>query len=142
MRYMALLAKWNRTYNLTAIREPAKMVSHHLLDSLAVVPHCRCPPRRARRRGRRRRLAGHPARARAAAWRVTLNDTSQKKVAFLRQAAIELELANVDVHAGRVEAVDAAAEIRRWSSRARSPASVSSGRAARTSSRPAACWRR
>ena len=37
--YLALLAKWNRTYNLTAIREPERMVTHHLLDALAVVPH-------------------------------------------------------------------------------------------------------
>jgi 16S rRNA (guanine527-N7)-methyltransferase len=37
--YIALIEKWNRVYNLTAIREPEKMVSHHLLDSLAVVPH-------------------------------------------------------------------------------------------------------
>ena len=39
MRYMALLEKWNRTYNLTAIRNPAEVVTHHLLDCLAVVPH-------------------------------------------------------------------------------------------------------
>jgi 16S rRNA (guanine527-N7)-methyltransferase len=37
--YLALLAKWNRVHNLTAIRDPLKMVSHHLLDSLAVRPH-------------------------------------------------------------------------------------------------------
>ena len=37
--YLALLAKWNRTYNLTAIREPERMITHHLLDSLAVLPH-------------------------------------------------------------------------------------------------------
>ena len=43
MRYVALLEKWNRTYNLTAIREPAEVVSHHLLDSLAVVPHLPLP---------------------------------------------------------------------------------------------------
>ena len=39
MAYMTLLAKWNRTYNLTAIDDPLRMVSHHLLDSLAVLPH-------------------------------------------------------------------------------------------------------
>ena len=39
MDYVALLEKWNRTYNLTAIDNPLRMVSHHLLDSLVVVPH-------------------------------------------------------------------------------------------------------
>ncbi len=39
LRYVELLAKWNRTYNLTAIRDPLEMVSQHLLDSLAVIPH-------------------------------------------------------------------------------------------------------
>ena len=39
--YIALIEKWNRVYNLTAIREPEKMVSHHLLDSLAVAQHLR-----------------------------------------------------------------------------------------------------
>jgi len=39
VRYVALLAKWNRTYNLTAIREPQRMVTHHMLDSLAILPH-------------------------------------------------------------------------------------------------------
>ena len=38
LAYVALLAKWNQTYNLTAIREPGRMVTHHLLDSLAVLP--------------------------------------------------------------------------------------------------------
>ena len=37
--YLALLAKWNRTYNLTAIREPERMVTHHVLDALAILPH-------------------------------------------------------------------------------------------------------
>jgi len=37
--YVVLLAKWNRTYNLTAIREPARMITHHVLDALAALPH-------------------------------------------------------------------------------------------------------
>jgi 16S rRNA (guanine527-N7)-methyltransferase len=104
MQYMALLSKWNRTYNLTAIRDPIEMVTHHLLDSLAVVPHLPMPAEA--------RLAdvgsgaGVPGIAIAIArpqWHVTLNDAREKKSAFLRQAKIELALANVDIHEGRVE---------------------------------------
>ena len=47
--YVALMAKWNRTYNLTAIRAPLAMVSHHLLDSLAVLPHLPMPDRKSTR---------------------------------------------------------------------------------------------
>ncbi len=102
--YLELLSKWNRTYNLTAIREPLEMVSHHLLDCLAVLPHLPIPAQAA--------LAdvgagaGLPGIALAVArpqWQVTLNDSSQKKCAFMRQAAIELGLRNVQVHEGRVE---------------------------------------
>ena len=74
LEYLTLLAKWNRTYNLTAIRAPLAMVSHHLLDSLAVLPHLPMP------------------------------SASQKKAAFLRQAVIELGLSNVEVYEGRVQA--------------------------------------
>jgi 16S rRNA (guanine527-N7)-methyltransferase len=104
LRYVELLAKWNRTYNLTAIREPGEMVSHHLLDSLAVLPHL---PDGARSRvadvGAGAGLPGIPLALARPQWQVTLNDSSQKKCAFMRQAAIELDLRNVQVHEGRVE---------------------------------------
>jgi len=104
MRYTALLAKWNRTYNLTAIREPSEVVSHHLLDSLAVVPHLPMPARGTLADvGAGAGLPGIPIAIARPQWRVTLNDSNEKKIAFLRQAAIELELSNVAVHAGRVE---------------------------------------
>ncbi len=102
--YLELLSIWNRTSNLTAIREPLDMVSHHLLDCLAVLPHLPIPAQAT--------LAdvgagaGLPGIALAVArpqWQVTLNDSSQKKCAFMRQAAIELGLRNVQVHEGRVE---------------------------------------
>ena len=104
LSYVALLEKWNRTYNLTAIRDPLEMVSHHLLDSLAVVPHLPMPPQ-----GTLADIGsggGLPGIALAIArpqWRVSLNDSNQKKAAFLRQAVIELQLGNVQVHEGRVE---------------------------------------
>ena len=102
--YMALLVKWNRTYNLTAIRDPLAMVAHHLLDSLAVVPHL---PLAAAGRladaGSGAGLPGIPLAIARPDWRVVLAEANQKKAAFLRQASIELQMANVEVHEGRVE---------------------------------------
>ena len=104
LRYVALLEKWNRTYNLTAIRAPAEVVSHHLLDSLAVVPHLPVPAEGALADiGAGAGLPGIPLALARPQWRVTLNDSSEKKLAFLRQATIELKLANVALHEGRVE---------------------------------------
>ena len=44
--FLALLQKWNKVYNLTAVRDPQEMLTHHLLDSLAAVPHCAAISRR------------------------------------------------------------------------------------------------
>jgi len=101
LAYLELLAKWNKTYNLTAIREPLRMISHHLLDSLAVVPHLRAGT--LADVGAGAGLPGIPVAIVEPERRVTLNDASQKKTAFLRQALIELGIPNADVHAGRVE---------------------------------------
>ena len=105
LRYVALLAKWSRTYNLTAIRNPLEMVSQHLLDSLAVIPYLPMPSGDAVLAdvGSGAGLPGIPLAIARPAWRVTLNDASQKKCAFLRQATIELALRNVEVQEGRVE---------------------------------------
>ena len=104
MNYLALLAKWNRTYNLTAIDDPLRMVSHHLLDSLAVVSHLPMPavPSLADA-GSGAGLPGIPLAVARPEWRVVLAESSEKKTAFLRQAALELGLRNVEVHQGRVE---------------------------------------
>jgi len=106
LQYTALLAKWNRTYNLTAIREPLAMVAHHLLDSLCVLPHLPLPHEGARLAdaGSGAGLPGIPLAIARPRWHVALAESSQKKAAFLRQAAIELGLDNVEVHEGRVEA--------------------------------------
>lgn len=105
LRYMALLGKWNRTYNLTAIRDPLEIVTHHLLDSLVVLPHLPMPEDAATLAdvGSGAGLPGIPIAIARPQWQLTLNDSSQKKTAFLRQAAIELALTNVQVHEGRVE---------------------------------------
>jgi len=102
LAYLALMQKWNRVYNLTAIRDPVEMVTHHLLDSLAVVPHL--DQERAGLSiadvGSGAGLPGIPLALARPDWRITLNDRGSKKAAFLRQAKIELALANVAVHEG------------------------------------------
>lgn len=104
LAHLALLQKWNRVYNLTAIREPLEMVSHHLLDSLAVLPHLPVPANAALADvGSGAGLPGIPLALARPEWRVTLNDSSSKKCAFLRQTVIELGLGNIEVHEGRVE---------------------------------------
>lgn len=101
LAYIALLAKWNKTYNLTAIREPEKMLSHHLLDSLAVLPHL--PAGTLADVGSGGGVPGIPLAIADPGRSVTLNDANQKKSAFLQQAVIELKLTNAQVHAGRVQ---------------------------------------
>jgi 16S rRNA (guanine527-N7)-methyltransferase len=105
LQYAALLTKWNRTYNLTAIRDPREMVSQHLLDSLAVLPHLPMVSGASLADiGSGSGAPGLPIAIARPDWQVTLNDANEKKSAFLRQAAIELQLANVTVHEGRAQA--------------------------------------
>jgi len=99
--YLALLAKWNRTYNLTAIRDPLKMVTHHLLDSLAVLPEL--PAGRLADVGSGAGLPGIPIAIAEPQRAVALAEANQKKSAFLRQAVMELGLGNAEVHQGRAE---------------------------------------
>ena len=116
--YLDLLARWNKVYNLTALRDPAQMLTHHLLDSLAVIAPMR------------RHLAGVDSRVRGNDGRtsvldvgsggglpgvviaatqpnitVTCVDTVQKKVTFVRQVAAELRLPNLQARHTRVEAI-------------------------------------
>jgi len=104
LAYLELLAKWNQTYNLTAIREPLQAVSHHLLDSLAVLRELSTFAGTLADVGSGGGLPGIPIAIAEPARQVTLNDASEKKCAFLRQAVIELGLRNTTVHVGRVEA--------------------------------------
>ncbi|MFO1282925.1 MAG: 16S rRNA (guanine(527)-N(7))-methyltransferase RsmG [Burkholderiales bacterium] len=102
--YLALLAKWNRAFNLTAIREPERMVTHHLLDSLAVVPLLPSSPGiSVLDVGSGGGLPGIPIAIARPDARVVLVDSSHKKATFLAQAAIELPLPNVEALAIRVE---------------------------------------
>ncbi len=99
--YLTLVEKWNKAYNLTAVREPAKMLTHHLLDSLSVLPHLRGD--RLLDVGSGAGLPGIPLALARPEWQLTLLDSSHKKTTFLRQAVIELGLTNVDVVCDRVE---------------------------------------
>ena len=102
--YLTLLAKWNRTYNLTAIRDPGRMVTHHVLDALAVLPHLpRADGLRVLDVGSGGGVPGVPLAIARPGWTVVLLDSNHKKGAFLRQAAIELGLSNVEVVTSRVE---------------------------------------
>ena len=101
LEYLALLHKWNRVYNLTAIRGPQQMVSHHLLDSLAVLPHLWAGRWLDAGCG-----AGLPGLVLAVAqpgWRFAMLDSNSKKTSFVQQAVIELGLRNVSIHCARIE---------------------------------------
>jgi 16S rRNA (guanine527-N7)-methyltransferase len=99
--YLELLVKWNRVYNLTAIRDEAKLVSHHLLDCLAVVSQL--PGGNIVDVGSGAGLPGIPIAISCPGRAVTLLDSNHKKSAFLKQAIAELGLANVQVVTERVE---------------------------------------
>ena len=101
LSYLALLQKWNRVYNLTAIRQAGRLVSHHLLDSLAALPHL--PGTRLIDVGSGAGLPGIPLAIARPDWQVVLLDSNHKKGAFLRQALIELELPNAQVAITRAE---------------------------------------
>jgi 16S rRNA (guanine527-N7)-methyltransferase len=108
LAYARLLAKWNRVYNLTAVRDEDQMITHHLLDSLAVVPHLGACAGLADI-GSGGGLPGVPLAIARPQVRIALVESNHKKSSFLQQARIELALANVTVHCERVEAFRPAA---------------------------------
>ncbi|WP_153130188.1 16S rRNA (guanine(527)-N(7))-methyltransferase RsmG [Dechloromonas hortensis] len=101
LAFRDLLLKWNRTYNLTALRDPEQAISHHLLDSLAILPHV--GPGALLDVGSGGGLPGIPLAIARPELAVSMVDTVQKKATFLQQAAIELGLKNVSAHHARVE---------------------------------------
>lgn len=104
--YQALLAKWNKVYNLTALRDPAQMLTHHLLDSLSAVTAF-AGAQRVLDVGAGGGLPGIVLAIWAAEaqpqMHITLVDTVQKKTAFLTQVKAQLQLGNVTVLHARVE---------------------------------------
>ena len=101
LAYLALLQKWNKVYSLTAINQAEQMVSHHLLDSLAVLPHLW--PSRWLDVGCGAGLPGLVLALMRPEWVFTLLDSNSKKTSFVQQAVIELGLRNVSVCCARVE---------------------------------------
>jgi 16S rRNA (guanine527-N7)-methyltransferase len=120
LAYVDLLAKWNGTYNLTAIRDRAQMVNLHLLDSLTVARYIK--PGRLLDVGSGGGLPGIPLAIFAGAGlpdlKITVLDSNHKKAAFLRQAKAELKLDNLEVAGDRVEAWQPSAKYSQIVSRA------------------------
>ena len=136
--YLALIAKWNKVYNLTAVRNPDEMMTHHLLDSLAVI----APLQRHMAQGSLLDVgsgAGLPGVVIAICCpniNVTCVDTVAKKATFIKQVALELKLPNlVGLHA-RVESIEQTFDVicsrafaslpdfTQWSAQALAPAGV------------------
>jgi len=103
LAYLALLNKWNKAYNLTAVRDPAEMVSRHLLDSLSVVPQAEQGGARWLDVGSGGGMPGIPLAILFPRRNFTLLDSNGKKTRFLTQVKLELKLANVEVVHSRVE---------------------------------------
>jgi 16S rRNA (guanine527-N7)-methyltransferase len=104
LEYLALLDRWNRTYNLTAIRGPREMLGKHLLDSLAM--HRFVDDERLADLGTGPGLPGIPLAIAKPALQVGLVESNGKKARFLREAVRQLGLANTRVLESRAEAVD------------------------------------
>lgn len=102
--YLALLARWNRTYNLTAIRDPREMVTRHLLDSLAMRPYIETG--RLADLGTGPGLPGIPLAITRPGLQVTLVESNGKKARFMREAVRQLGLGNARVAESRAEALD------------------------------------
>jgi 16S rRNA (guanine527-N7)-methyltransferase len=107
--YMALIQKWNKVYNLTALRDPAEMLSHHLLDSLtAIAPltrHTRGQPARVLDVGSGGGLPGVVLAICMPELDVSCVDTVAKKAAFVQQVAVSLKLPNLRGLHARVESL-------------------------------------
>jgi len=104
LAYLALLDRWNRTYNLTAIRDPREMVAKHLLDSLAMHPFA--GDGALADLGTGAGLPGIPLAIAHPGLQVTLVESNGKKARFLREAVRTLKLPNARVAEARIEALD------------------------------------
>lgn len=108
MAYLDLLARWNRTYNLTGVRGSDEMVSRHLLDSLSVLTWLETDS--LLDAGTGAGLPGVPLAIMRPGMKVTLLDSAGKKIRFLRHVKRELGLANIYPHQQRLESYQPASE--------------------------------
>lgn len=102
MAYLQLMHKWNAVYNLTSLRDPMQMVTHHLLDSLAAVPAF-ADAKNVLDVGAGGGLPGTVLAITRPDMKVAMIDTVHKKTAFLTQVKAELGLVNVTVHTMKVQ---------------------------------------
>lgn len=107
-RYLEQLSKWNKAFNLTAIREPSMMVTHHVLDSLSVLPYVQT--NKMLDFGSGAGLPGIPLALAKPDLSMVLLDSNNKKTRFLQQMVIELPLKNCEVVHARVEQYEEAFE--------------------------------
>lgn len=104
LQYLGLLIKWNKAYNLTAVRNPDEMVSRHLLDSLSVVPYVQLYGDNWLDVGSGGGMPGIPLAILFPERKFTLLDSNGKKTRFLTQVKLELQLDNLEVIHSRAEA--------------------------------------
>jgi 16S rRNA (guanine527-N7)-methyltransferase len=102
--YVELIAKWNKAFNLTSVRDPGEMISRHILDSLAILPYLEGGS--LLDVGTGAGLPGIPVAILKPEMAVTLLDSNSKKTRFLQQAKAELKLENITVVHSRVEDAD------------------------------------
>lgn len=115
--YLALLFKWNAVYNLTSVRDPMQMMTHHLLDSLAAVSAF-AGAKNVLDVGAGGGLPGVVLAISRPDMKLSMIDTVHKKTAFLTQVKAELELANVTVHTKKVQELEVATKFDVITSRA------------------------
>lgn len=115
--YLALLFKWNAVYNLTSVRDPMQMMTHHVLDSLAAVPAF-AGAASVLDVGAGGGLPGMVLAIAKPGMKVSMIDTVHKKTAFLTQVKAELGLANVTVHTKKVQDLEVATKFDVITSRA------------------------
>lgn len=119
LQYAALISKWNKVYNLTALRAQESILSHHLLDCLAIVPAIRAWVQAAQLPapaildvGAGAGLPGLVLAICQPDWQIHTIDTVGKKTAFMQQVAASLQLKNVQVHHARVEELAQKSDLR------------------------------